>query len=341
MVIVRNKLYLFLHYATLSMNSISRPALANWIPYKLSLRDENPQCYWMYTGDTRYTAPFFDETINECLGLRENSAAFRSMSSLNMLEPWSATLDTVSPSAFIFHVSRCGSTLISQLLGIPQQHIVLAEVPFFDALLRSPYSKRPIDAALLPILLNSALRLYGQVRRGDETHLFIKCDSWHLCFYRQLRQLYPEVPFILLYRSPDEVIQSQRRQRGMQSVQGVVEPGVFGFEESYIQQLSLDDYMALVLERYFQIMLEVAQDDKNMVLVNYGEPILSIIDKIAAVSGVTITPAYRQQMEERSKFHAKYPDQVFREPAATEPLPASVQRVMAFYEQLDALRLKL
>lgn len=322
------------------MNEPNAAALAGWIPYKLSVREAVLQCMWLYTGDQRYTAPFFDETVSACLQLPENSGKFRSASSPEMLTHWPASINAVAPSAFIFHVSRCGSTLFAQLLGLPEQHIVLAEVPFLDALLRIPFGNLPVHEAAIPALFNGALRFYGQQRRGDETHLFVKCDSWHLCFYRELRQLYPTVPFILLYRSPDEVIQSQRRRRGMQSVQGVIEPGVFGFDETAILDLSLDDYMALVLDRYFRIMLEVAADDPHAVLVNYREPVLSTMDKIAALTRMKVSDQYRAQMEERSRFHAKYPQQVFQEPATDESLPESVQPVMRLYEELDALRIQ-
>jgi hypothetical protein len=313
-------------------------ALHNWIPYKLSLVDNIPQSYWLYTGNQRYTAPFFDETISECKSLPENSSPYRGLSSLELLPSWAAAIDAVPPTAFIFHVSRCGSTLLAQLLGLKEQHIVLAETPFLDELLRLPFKDKEADKALLQEALPAAIRMYGQKRRGDETHLFIKADSWHLCFYRQLRALYPTVPFILLYRSPDEVILSQRRRRGMQSVQGIIEPEIFGFDKEAIKYDTLDDYMVKVLERYFTIMLEIKQEDPHSMLVNYNEPILSTMQKIAAFTDVTLVENELQQMEERSRYHAKYPDQVFKEPASTDPLPASLAPVTKLYDKVEVLR---
>jgi hypothetical protein len=313
-------------------------ALHNWIPYKLSMVDNIPHSYWLYTGNHRYTAPFFDETISECKSLPENSNPFRALSSLDILPSWSAALDAVPPTAFIFHVSRCGSTLLAQLLGLHEQHIVLAETPFLDELLRLPFKDKSADAALIQEALPAAIRLYGQKRRGDEKHLFIKADSWHLCFYRQLRALYPTVPFILLYRSPDEVILSQRRRRGMQSVQGIIEPEIFGFDTEAIKYDTLDDYMVKVLECYFTIMLKITQEDPHSMLVNYKEPILSTMQQIATFTGIAIGKNELEQMKERSRYHAKYPDQVFQEPASTEPLPASLLRVTNLYNQIEGLR---
>lgn len=322
-------------------SDIVAASLANWLPVKLLLLNDTPHCQWLYTGDVPYTAPFFDETISRCRSLPENSQRYKSCSAAELLPIWAGALPFVPPSALIFHVSRCGSTLLAQLLGLRAQSIVLAEAPFFDALLRLPYQADGMNAEAVIPLLSAAIQFYGQQRRGDEQHLFIKTDSWHLCFYRQWRAMYPAIPFLLLYRSPDEVIRSQRRQRGMQSVQGVVEPALFGFDAQVIDNLSLDDYMVLVLERYFTILLQIADQDPNCLLLNYEEPVLDMMNKIAELTGIPYMAADWRKMEARSFYHAKYPDQVFREPVADDALPAGLERVMALYRQLDAKRLGL
>lgn len=322
------------------MQTIVSAALAGWIPHKLFGEEDQVYCRWLYTGGHRFTEPFFDESENACLSLHENSQPFRSVSLLALLPDWSVEVDAVAPSAIVFHVSRCGSTLVSQLLGLKEQHIVLAEVPFFDTLLRTPFKEWAANRPDVNRLLPAAIRLYGQRRRGDESHLFIKADSWHLCFYHQLRQLYPAVPFILLYRSPDEVLRSQRRQWGMQAIPGLIEPQVFGFDQEAIAGLSLDEYMVLVLQHYFSMMLGVAATDPRVLLVNYQEPAMNMMERIAAVGAFSLTGAYRQQIAVRSRYHAKHPDQVFEEPVYTEALPASLAPVMELYQQLDHLRIK-
>jgi hypothetical protein len=314
-------------------------ALQNWIPFRLSVQQDVPYCHWLYTGDKLYNDPFFDDTIARCRSLPQNSRAFRSISTVDILPQWAAEIAAASPAAFIFHVSRCGSTLFAQLLGLPEQHIVMAEVPFIDQLLRLPYQQKDVDTGLLQQALPAAFQLYGHQRKGIETHLFVKTDSWHLCFYRQLRQLYPKVPFILLYRTPDEVIQSHRKQRGMQAVQGVVEPAIFGFNAESIQQYTLDEYMAKVLEHYFILMREIATTDVNTMLVNYQEPVMEVMQRIAALTGITITEAEALLMEERSRFHAKYPGQVFEEPKIIEDLPGYLLRAMELYQQLEGMRM--
>jgi hypothetical protein len=315
-------------------------SLKDWIPYRLFVQQGIPSCYWLYTGDNRYDDPFFDDTIARCRSLPFNSKPFKISSTVDLLPQWAAQVPSAAPAAFIFHVSRCGSTLIAQLLGLQPQNIVLAEVPFIDQLLRLPYQQKEADTALLQEALLATLQLYGHQRTGGETNLFIKTDSWHLCFYRQLRQLFPTVPFVLLYRSPDEVLRSQRRQRGKQAVQGVLEPDIFGFDEAEIVQYSLDEYMTKVLERYFNLMLEIASADKYTLLVNYKEPIMEVMDRVATFAGITILSEEKVLMEERSRYHAKHPEQVFAEPVAIEALPNYLLPVMELYRQLEGERLR-
>src|SRR5258705_13622399 len=104
-------------------------AIKNWIPYRLFEEGGENYCRWLYLGDEKITEPFFEETIGKCRVLPENSRWLtRCVSSLEVLPEWAQQVETISPTAFIFHISRCGSTLVSQLLGLQPVNIVLSEV---------------------------------------------------------------------------------------------------------------------------------------------------------------------------------------------------------------------
>src|SRR5258708_39765886 len=111
-----------------------------------------------------------------------------------MMKAWADGLDEIEPAAIIFHISRCGSTLISQLLATSEENVVLAEVPFFDDLLRLPFKEPGISEAMINELFLCAVKYYGQncaepkgFVRGSQKRVFIKADRWHLFFYKQLR----------------------------------------------------------------------------------------------------------------------------------------------------------
>lgn len=303
--------------------------LSGWVPYKLLRDDQHSVCRWLHVDNTPFSEPFFADTISRCRS--NNSRQLHSVSNIELLPDWSASLPYVKPSAFIFHISRCGSTLLAQLLGINPQNIVLSEVPFFDEALRTPYQQRKPNLPSSAIF-QAAMQFYGQQRSGNEKNLFVKTDSWHVCFYKTIRQLYPGVPFILLYRHPQQVIRSQQKKRGMHAVPGVVEAAVFEFDGPPVTDL--DVHMARVIERYLTLFLEIIQHDKNALLVNYNEGMLKVTEKVAAFAGVDINDEEHEKMEARCKFNAKYPDQLFSETDAEKAVPDYLQNCMSLYHQL-------
>jgi hypothetical protein len=317
------------------MSSNIQQAIKNWIPYKFVTVNDTLCCRWLYLGNTAFTAPFFDQTISKCRSLPENSKLISSLSSPDVLPNWAAQVDAIAPTAIIFHISRCGSTLVSQLLALQQANIVLSEVPFFDELLRK--GKKEDDRSTQQ-LLKAAVELYGAKRNEQQSQLFIKADSWHIHFYKELRQLYPTIPFILLYRKPDEVLRSQQKKRGMQAAPGVLEPEIFGFKREMITQLNLDEYMAKVIESYLLAFTQILATDKLAVPVNYNEGAVAIVNKIAAVTGITISSNEMEAMQQRTGFHAKYPGQVFAEPTMQQTVPPYLEKAFEWYEVVEKIR---
>jgi hypothetical protein len=309
------------------MNANILPALESWIPYKLSFVEGQPLCEWLYTGDKEFTEPFFDETISVCR--RSNFRRFRSVSSIEVLPHWSKGIERVQPSVFIFHVSRCGSTLASQLLAQDNTNIVLSEVPFFDSILRAE-DKIPNE------LLKDAIAFYSPVKNYRK-RLFIKTDSWHIFFYKQIRTLYPQTPFILLYRRPDEVVRSQQKRRGMHAIPGLIEPALFGFENE-VHQMNQDVYLGEVLDKYFHAFLQVIKNDALAFPINYNEGPVTMVEKIARITDTPISDDEMEKIKSRAMYHAKYPEQVFSEEAIKDPVPDYCRAAFDKYEALEEIR---
>ena len=316
------------------------PLLSDWIPYKLVVDDGQLTIRWLYVGDNRFTEPFFDETIIRCKSYPYNTTRWHAVSTVAGLIDAAERRSAVEPTAFIFHVSRCGSTLLSQLLAIPDQHIVLSEVPLIDELLRLPYS--PLANSLSTADREAALRAVigwlGAKRTGNETRLFIKMDSWNLFFHETIRRLYPTVPFILLYRSPDDVVRSHQKRRGMQAVPGLIQPELFGFDPAMATSPDLDGYTAAVLDRYLQTMLTVARTDSRAWLLNYQANGAAMLDQLLHFLSIGVDPTDKISMMQRSRYHAKYPDQPFDETRPQQPVPAYLESAMNRYRQLDDTR---
>jgi hypothetical protein len=309
--------------------------MQGWIPYKITINNDGPLCHWIDTYNKPYIEPFFDETISKMRGIPRRHGNYCPVSSLAMLEEWATQLDYIEPDAFIFHISRCGSTLVSQLLGLDEQNISLSEVPIFDDILRLSYKLPQIDQAYTNRLFKAALKFYGQKRTGAEKHLFIKTDSWHIHFHGQLRELYPATPFVLLYRRPNQVFESHTKMRGIQAVPGLIEPEIFGFENH--GDWDLDTHLANVLISYLKKYVEISLNDLNTLLVNYNEGIMPIMNKIAVFTKITLSNGIKQKMMDRTNYHSKYPGELFSEKRDMAG-PSFLQEAFELYRQVEEKR---
>ncbi len=313
--------------------------LTNWIPYKLTGTTGQYSCEWLYTGNEEYIEPFFSETIAKCRLMAINSKPFRATSSLHVLPLWCTDMESIAPTAFIFHISRCGSTLIAQSLGLNPQHIVLAEVPFVDSVLRLTRADGLGDNAAIAAIIKATFNFYGQNRNGVKNKLFVKTDSWHAHFMPLLRKLYPHTPFILLYRQPDEVIRSHQKRRGMQAVQGVVPDHLLGIEPGITQNLTADEHMTKVMEAYMHAFISQAKHDPLMLLINYNQGIENIMKSFCSFTGILLNAEDRTQIQNRSRFNAKYPDQVFAEEQPDKAIPDYQVPAFKLYHQLEEIRI--
>ncbi len=311
--------------------------VSGWFPVAMTAIDDQPTGRWMYLGDKSFTEPFFETTLSGRKGHPFNTKPFASFSSLDMLVEAAAHTDAIAPAAFIFHVSRCGSTLLSQLMGLDPTNIVLAEAALIDQVLRWPYQHPTLAATYsADTWLNAAIRLLGQRKKAQEQRFFIKLDSWHLFFYPVFRRLYPQVPFILLYRSPEEVLRSHQKQRGFQVVPGALEPGIFGCNPS--QATDLDSYCCEVLAHYYAEMVRIAEKDHRCHLANYQDGILPLVHRLAKWTHWPLETSLLEEMETRQQYHAKHPHQVFNEVQPNADLPEALVPVVASYQHLEDLR---
>src|SRR5580693_7844529 len=111
---------------------------SGWIPMRIYSRDTRPMVDWGHLGARRFTDPFFGQTINRCV---EHPAdlLFRHQTPLEQLGDIVGTQSSLRPTGFVFHMSRCGSTLISQMLAATPENIVLSEPDPVDAILRAHF----------------------------------------------------------------------------------------------------------------------------------------------------------------------------------------------------------
>jgi hypothetical protein len=323
------------------MASMNRAVdFAGWLPIRTWLSAGQWRVDWCWFGEQRLSRPFFRDDVEQALRLPFNQA-LRRETGLDDLLAWQAISPGLAPSAFIFHASRCGSTLLAQMLAGLAPNIVLSEPPPLDRLLRAHYLA-PEAAAHQPRWVAALLSAYGQRRRGDEQRLLIKLDAWNLFEAPFLQALYPQVPRLFLYRDPLEIAVSQLRQPGLQRVPGLLGPS--GLERPDDPPLSPQEHTCRMIGRILQGGLQLCLQ-LGGVPVNYSELPDALWGRLAPLVGVNAADLPR--LQEVAAFDAKQPSLSFsadsqgKRESADAALRAAIERWAGEpYARLERLRLR-
>lgn len=125
------------------------------------------------------------------------------------------TVRSLEPSGFVFHESRCGSTLVANSFAAlnPKGHRVYSESPPPVSIARAC----GMDGADCPEgraaeLLKDVLYLMGRTDNPEEVELFFKIQSIGSKYITTFMEAYPETPWIYVFREPVAVMMSQLAQ---------------------------------------------------------------------------------------------------------------------------------
>ena len=286
--------------------------LKNWIPYKLEIVDQEVCVLWLDLEDRFIQEPFFDETILENRICAKNKGRGRmgSQSDIRSVCEWAARIDASSVTAFIFHVSRCGSTLLSQCLVADQKYVVIPEAPLLDDILQ-------MDELLLPEgisrekFFKAVLTFLGQRRLGQE-QLFIKLDSWHIHKYNLLRDWFSNTPFYFLSREPKAIIQSHGKRRGIHMIPGYLSEKANPVQVHIGHYADFSLFTADVLSIFYKALIDVRlQQNPLDRFYDYASGMLGLLADFDAHVGTQLSAS--EAAVDRLNKHSKYPDQVFKE----------------------------
>ena len=304
-----------------------------WAPIRIFSRDSDVFVDWCWAGEQRFEQPFFDNTV-EVLLRRPFNLAFRHETPIETLGELHSVDPGLRPDGFIFHMSRCGSTLVSQMLASLGQNIVISEASPIDRVLRAAADReRRID------MLRWLVSVYGR-RRDAEEHFFIKFDSWSTLDIDLIAEAFPDVPWIFLYRDPVEVIVSHMRKRGSQMIPGSMEHVLPSLDLAASLQMPAEQYCARVLARICES--AIAADRSNALFINYNRLPGAVFDHILGHFKVHYPAVDLQTMTAAAEMDAKTPSLPFvpdseskRADASDTARTAAREFVEPLYQQIE------
>jgi len=281
-----------------------------WVPIRFTQQAGEVFVDWCWLGDERFTDPFFDNTIEMAQRLPFNRL-FTHRAPIADLGAWYAASQGMAPAGFIFHMSRCGSTLVSRMLASLPENLVISEAGPIDLVARAAWIPEPERAEWLRWMV-SAL---GQKRSGLETRYFIKFDSVTVLALTFIRRVFPSVPWIFLSRNPTEVLVSHLREPAAAMSPGIItDMELIDKPLSEIVSMSPVDYAARAIGRICEcasLGLNEGGIDATGMSVNYAQLPEAVWGDIARHFGVSFTSDEIEQMRGIASYHAKRPRQRF------------------------------
>jgi hypothetical protein len=221
-----------------------------WIPIRLFWRDAGLWVDWCYMGSTRLSEPFFRESVGQVM-FEPFNLAFRQETPIAALRELRETAPSLEPTAFVYHASRCGSTLITQMLTALGTHIAISEPPMLDMILRARQMAPGVEETTQIEWLRGLIGALGRPRNG-ETAFVVKLDSWNILELPLMRKAFPNTPWIYLYRDPLEIAVSHMRERGSFMIPGMLGPVQEMIGPDATPQMRAEEYIARVLGKLFE-----------------------------------------------------------------------------------------
>ncbi|MES1262701.1 MAG: sulfotransferase family protein [Acidobacteriota bacterium] len=312
-----------------------------WVPVQFRRGHGAPLVEWSYLGNLPFREPFFDQTI-ERVRSRPFNELFTHQTHIDELDRWHEQSPGLAPSGFIFHMSRCGSTLIARMLAALSGALVISEALPLDVLARSRWL-HPMEKARW---LRSMVGALGQPRSGDETRYFIKFDSPTIVALPFLRQVFPETPWVFVYRDPEEVIVSHLREPAAFMTPGMItDCPLLDAPPHELSELTPEEYTARVLAQICATAAQAFTQQTGGLLVNYSQLPGALETAIARHFALSLTGAELHSLGLVSGLHAKNPRRQFeadgesKRREASDSVRAAALQVAPFYRELERLRL--
>ena len=290
------------------MDTVDAVALSAWTPVHVHTTGREPVVDWALAGGP-FTAPFFEEDAHRVMQHPFNQVFARS-TPLDVLDRLRASTPGIAPAGFVFHMSRCGSTLISQMLSRLSDTIVVAEAQPLDAVLRLRARVPALRDETLVTWFRGLMSAFGQPRAG-ERRLFVKFNAWHVLELPFVARAFPDVPWVFVFREPRAVLASQARIPGAELFPESVDPAHLGIDAAAAHALPPAQYGARVIAALCDAALRYANIGR-MRFVDYAGLPQAVFSDVLPFFGIEPAEDETGRMRDVARQDVKARGEVFR-----------------------------
>ena len=266
--------------------------------------DGRPGLRWMDMSGIDLTEPFFHQTVDRA-NKENRHELFTEFDALVQVEK---ALDSVPPTGFIFHSSRCGSTLVANACRAITESIVLSEANAIDKLVARFITDAPaasVKETLYSVFLRGVVHALGQRRTGSEKHLFVKFSCCSFAQIERIKRIWPRVPWIFLYRDPVETIVSNVNDIPPWLIDNDrrVLASIIGVSAADVAEMRVDELCARTIGSFYALARRHANDAGQ--LINYNQLSVPVIFNLFSFFKVSLTAQEMEAIEHASRFYSK------------------------------------
>lgn len=294
---------------------------AQWLPVHFYDDGAGLSVEWLHFGFARLVQPFYEQSTARA-ALRPAFGLLRLSTPLDAVLPLATA---PMPGALVHHMSRCGSTLVAQMLAQRDDVTVVVEAPAFDYVLRAWLAgKASADH------VRGMAGALARDRHEPAGHRVFKLDAWHVLAVAQIAMLFPDARSAFLFRDPLEVLVSQAARPGLHMTRGAVPLPLFGLHGE--ERVDDADYPAWVLAGIMRAGIRAVRDHGALAC-DYADLPGALTDRMLPHFRIAASGAQREAMHAKAARHSKdpaapfQPDSECKRAAVTDSLAASAERL--------------
>jgi hypothetical protein len=297
-----------------------------WLPRLYRVRSQRLQ--WCLP-DGPATEPFHDEYLIRCWQSTTLNQLITPTTSVQSLAACAGRVPGAQPAGFIFHLSRCGSTLLSGCLSELDDAVVFSEPPVLTEVLVDPALSPRYKRAHVQCLIDLKASLFPGRR------VVIKWNAWDIFQWALLRGLYPAVPVVVLVRDPMEILASHHAIAG-RHMSGDPSLACVAPVFSASRGATVLDHRIGVLEGLLQAM-GALEESPALARIDYSQLHGETIRHVASMFGLRFSAEGRLRMEQRMQSNAKLPGTRFEPDRARKAGVFSADEGQIIEQRLSAL----
>jgi hypothetical protein len=287
--------------------------------------------------------PFCEETIRRIRPQVEFTSFVPRQNLLHVADMYK----NVSPAGMIFHVSRCGSSLLSQVLKQSASLVVYSEPPVLNDILLPPQEFTSEETV-------AALRIAcGYLGHHAVGPFVIKLRSWNSLMANQLLTAFPCTPWVFIVRDPVEVGVSvlNKKPLWMRLYNGSINP-FLEYLDGEAKLYDIHQYFAQIYAAFCGTIS--AQESNRGLLVQYPQLPAASWTSVSQHFHIQLSGRNVDVMQQRAMLYSKQPpngrsvfqpDSVRKHEEATYDLQQAVAqyatpalaRVIAMFESQEIL----